>query len=258
MRSVILMYHGVSEPTTRAEARFFCPPARFSAQLSALLAEAGVQFVPLREVVRPMGTANDDKKTLQAAVTLDDGYADNYDNALPVLQTLGIPATVFQVAGLVGGASEWTNPRRPLLDAARLRALHAAAIEIGSHTVTHPRLPSLDEQAARREMADSKARLEDLLGARVVHFAYPYGAFGSRDAWLAADCGYELACSTRPGFNRPGENLYALRRIEVYGTDSPAALLRKVRFGTNDGRLATPLQYYARRTVQRLAALGGR
>jgi hypothetical protein len=72
-------------------------------------------------------------------------------------------------------------------------------------------------------------------------------------AEAARRAGYRGAFSTQPGFNRREVDRFRIRRIDVYGTDTPAMLLRKVRLGTNDGTLSALARYYAGRVKARLA-----
>jgi len=58
-----------------------------------------------------------------------------------------------------------------------------------------------------------------VLGRPVEFFAYPYGLFDANVREMVANAGYGAACSTRSGFNRPGEDVFLLRRIDVFGTD---------------------------------------
>src|SRR4029077_7769952 len=103
-----------------------------------------------------------------ACVTFDDGYRDNIEVALPVLEACGVPATFFLVAPLLG-ASFPTGHR--VMSALQARELLALGHEIGAHSLTHPRLTQVGDEQAQREIAGSKARLEDLLGAEVRAFA---------------------------------------------------------------------------------------
>ena len=68
----------------------------------------------------------------------------------------------------------------------------------------------------------------------------------------AQQAGYQAAFSTQPGFNRQDVDRFRLRRLDVFGTDTPAALLRKMRLGSNDGSLGQSLRYGARRLLARL------
>ncbi|MBS0197405.1 MAG: polysaccharide deacetylase family protein [Planctomycetes bacterium] len=100
---------------------------------------------------------------------------------------------------------------RPM-DAEMLRTLHRRGHEIGSHTLTHPMLPQLDDARLRAECADSKARLEECLGAPVVGLCYPNGSVDSRVRNAAKAAGYEYACTTRPGLNRSDVDALLLHR----------------------------------------------
>jgi peptidoglycan/xylan/chitin deacetylase (PgdA/CDA1 family) len=104
------------------------------------------------------------------AVTFDDGFADTFSNALPVLTRYRIPATMFAVSDLIGGSNTWMSargfPQRKLMSRSDLGTMSTAGFGIGSHTRTHPRLPELDAEGKRREIRDSKARLEDMIGGR--------------------------------------------------------------------------------------------
>ena len=102
----------------------------------------------------------------------------------------------------------------------------------------------------------SRARLSQLLGREVRYIAYPFGHVDERVEAATRAAGYRAAFSTQSGFNRPEVNRFRIRRLDVYGTDTPAMLLRKIRLGSNEGGLAHAAGYYTRRMKSRL--LGAR
>jgi peptidoglycan/xylan/chitin deacetylase (PgdA/CDA1 family) len=132
--------------------------------------------------------------------------------------------------------------------------MSAAGFGIGSHTRTHPRLPDLDAAGKRREIRDSKTRLEDMIGGSVTAFAYPYGIFDEDARQAVEESGYRLACSTRSGFNGPDIDRYTLRRIEVFGSDNLWQFRQKLKFGTNEVSNFYPLRYYAGRILARFVS----
>lgn len=112
----------------------------------------------------------------------------------------------------------------------QVTALSRTGIEIGSHTITHPYLTSLSDDDARRELAESKQRLEGLLETRVNGLAYPFGGEGSYDdriAGIAQACGYDYAVTTVRGVNRSGGNRFKLTRTCVYMHDNPLRVFLK-------------------------------
>lgn len=92
-------------------------------------------------------------------------------------------------------------------------------LAFGAHTRTHPKLPELPIEEARHEIAESKRELEDALGVPVTTFAYPYGRVSPEVRDLVADAGFAGACGVLPGRNRPAADGFALRRVEVFGSD---------------------------------------
>lgn len=248
-RLVILMYHMLCEPRTEKEKRFACPPARFREHMTALRQE-GCHFVSMRQVETFIkGEANLPDKAV--AITFDDGFQDNYENGLPLFTALSVPATIFLITGHVGRTNAWMNQdedkQRPMMNWPQIVEMADAGIEFGGHTVSHPRLPELEDRAMREEISDCKTVLEERLGRGVRYFAYPYGLFNDAAADAVREAGYALACSTRSGFNRAHCDQYSLRRIEVHGTDPVWKLKQKITFGTNEAGVLQPLRYYWRR-----------
>lgn len=191
-------------------------------------------------------------------LTFDDGYRDNLESACPVLEETEVPGCVFVATGFVGRSNEWSGPefaRRPMLGWEDVVALNARGVSVGGHSVSHARLPDLPHPRVREEVEGCKRELEQRLGISVDAFAYPYGLFSPAVCDAVRGAGYRVAFSTRPGFNRPGDDALLLRRIEVEGSDSCRALARKVRFGTNDGRPRVALRYYADRIRARLGGV---
>jgi len=253
-RATILMYHILDTPRAEREAKYCCLPERFSEQM-AWIAETR-QPVSLDTLLAGLdGRANlpDDA----VAVTFDDGFASTFENAMPVLTRYRIPAAMFIVVNHIGGDNDWMHrrgmPQRALMDTAQIREMHAADITIGSHTLTHPKLPKCPPDKMSREIADSKAILEDILSHPVQHFAYPYGLYNDRACRFVKQAGYRSACSTRSGFNNIETDRYELRRIEVFGSDRLWNLKQKLKFGSNDASWTLPAKYYLRRALSRLS-----
>lgn len=252
--ALVLMYHQVDTPCSDREQRFCTPPEEFRRQI-AWLNGAGYRAVGLEEVVAHVtGAIRLSDKAVH--ITFDDGFVGVLEHALPALKEYGIPSTLFALPGQSGGTNEWMwrreFPRRALLSKAQLRLLADEGMIIGSHTRTHVRLPEIPPQEARAEITGSKAELEDMLGREVVHFAYPYGMFDMDVRDMVASAGYRSACSTRSGFNRPGEDCFLLRRIDIFGTDRLWEFRQKLHYGTNEASRLRPFTYYAGRAAVRL------
>ena len=218
-RVQILMYHRVGHFPGRVKAHgaLYCHLPRFKAQMR-LLRLLGYSVVSLDEAAA--GLRGD--KPLPArplVLTFDDAYVDFLDNAAPVLQAHGYPATVYAVSGLIGATSSWdagVGPEpAPLMSAAQLREIQAMGFTIGSHSVSHPRLAGLDEARIRAELTGSKHALEDLLGRPVEHFCYPYGSHDLRAVEAAAEAGYHTATTCLRTSATPADDPLSLPRKSV-------------------------------------------
>ncbi len=248
----ILMYHRIA-PDGR-DPRYTVSPRQFENHMQFLVA-AGYQVIDLDTLLLGL----DGRRALPAktvAITFDDGFQDTHDNACPVLKRLGFPAAFFLVTGLMGRHPQWTGNQHHAgarrLDWGAARTLCADGFTVGSHSTTHPALDELNTDRAVQEVADSKRALEDGLGIPVRFFAYPYGRFDGRVRDVVRSAGYEAACSTHSGFNTDQTDRYALRRLDICGTDSLRRFIRKLDFGTNDASLTSALRYYGRRAGVRL------
>lgn len=226
-----------------------------------------------------------------AVLTFDDGYADNHDVALPLLQRHGLPCTFFIATGFLNGGRMWNDTlieslrlsRLPELDlrglvdaqgqdlgrhalpvsvgarrellhgliprvkylapserlacvaaigaraevdlpddlmmsSDQVRALRAAGMQIGAHTVTHPILSTLDQRQAADEIAHSRDSLQTLLGERVGLFAYPNGKPGvdylpDVHPAMVRELGFDAAVSTTWGASRHGDDVFQIKRF---------------------------------------------
>jgi peptidoglycan/xylan/chitin deacetylase (PgdA/CDA1 family) len=217
-----LCYHAVSAGW---EHGLSLAPATFERQLRALL-RAGFRPATAAEVARGRGRL--------LHVTFDDAYR-SIAPALDALERLGIPASVYACSAHAdrGGAplsvpELEAQPQDELatMDWDALRSLARRGFEVGSHTVSHPRLTHLADEALRRELEVSKERIETELGRPCPLLAYPYGDDDARVHAAARAAGYELAFAL-PGKARPRDPL-ALPRVGVYRKDSLPRLGAKV------------------------------
>ena len=102
-----------------------------------------------------------------------------------------------------------------------------AFIAIGSHTVTHPLLSSLPAAEQAREVSESKATLQSILGNPIASFAYPFGGktdYTATTIALLREAGYEFACSTLDGTVHSGGDPFQLPRLQVPDVDGDGFL----------------------------------
>ncbi len=253
-RVPILLYHRILRPGETGDPRMTVPQDRFEQQLTHL-AEAGYTCVPLSALVDYVRNAAQ-VPPRSFAVTFDDGFLDTYRLAWPVLQRHAITATVFLVADRIGGQSEWmrVEPWGPqlLMDREQILEMQEGGIEFGSHGLTHAHLTRLDPDAISEELQTSRARLGDLLGREVTTFAYPYGEWDTRVRESVERAGYRAAASVLAGWNHPGTDPLALRRIVVSGSDSGQALLLKMLLGDHRFRWRSLAVLLGRAAARRL------
>ncbi|MGF6114725.1 peptidoglycan/xylan/chitin deacetylase (PgdA/CDA1 family) [Janthinobacterium lividum] len=272
----ILIYH-------RVLAR---PDPLFPGEVDAALFQRQLRLLqrfytplPLSDAVRRLQDGSLPPRA--ACITFDDGYADNAQVALPLLQRHGLHATFFIATGYLDGGQMWNDTvveavrqaAGPMLDlrvhglgtfpvaslaqrqaaiatllgqikyqpfarrqqlamqirrqagatagpaamlsTAQLRQLHAAGMELGAHTASHPILSTLAERAAQRDIAHGKQQLEALIQAPVSLFAYPNGKagrdYGAPHVAMVKDLGFKAAVATDWGVARPGAGLDLLQ-----------------------------------------------
>jgi peptidoglycan/xylan/chitin deacetylase (PgdA/CDA1 family) len=247
----MLMYHSVI-PTERVPAwPWAVSLQRFREQLDFLV-DAGWSTPTMREL-----THEPERLTQRSVViTFDDGYIDNLA-ACEELQRRSMRATWFMVSGSLGVEPAWPADGRPsgrLLNAMELREMQSAGMEIGSHTVSHARLTQIDDSHLRSELVESKHALENILGAEVGSFAYPYGAWDARCEAAVQVAGYARACTTRTGWSLTDNNTYRLRRLTVFNSDTPSSLARKLVFASHDVSWPSLAGYLKRQLMARLGA----
>ena len=166
-------------------------------------------------------------------ITFDDGFRECASVAAPAMEAHGFSATFFLVAGLMGDSSRWLVAERgiefPIMSWDDARQLERAGHRCESHSMTHPRLAELSPGVCREELARSRAMLEDELGHPVRYLAYPFGSENQQVRDIAADCGYDAACTVAIGISTAGDDLYALPRVPVLGTDSLLDFASRIR-----------------------------
>lgn len=253
-RFCILMYHMINEPGSRAEARYACPPARFASHLRALKRAGYAAVTPSEVELHLAGSRRLPEKAV--LISIDDGFRDNYEHAWPLLREAGMPAIIFLATSHIGGHNAWMAgdeyPERPMLGWDQVREMQSEGIHFGGHTMNHARLSSLSHDQALEELAGCHERLKAELGEAPGWFAYPYGDLDERTPQIVRKAGFDFACTTRSGFNNTDAAPLLLRRLEVYGNDTPRTLLRKIRFGSNDVSTAALARYYLGRIATRL------
>lgn len=236
--TLVLCYHAVSD---QWDSSLAVTTAGLEQQLS-ILTERGYRGVTFEDAVSKQS------QEPRVAITFDDGYLSVFEKGKPILDRFDMPATVFLPTKFGDGGTpmswpgidHWLEtPARDELvpfDWSIARQLVEDGWEIGSHTVSHPRLTQLSDNDLQRELQESRQKCQEAIGISCHSIAYPYGDTNARVASAARDAGYRYGATlpTDAWPRNPGPLLVS--RVGVYRSDSPTVFKRKISRGMRQFR----------------------
>ena len=199
----ILLYHSVSN---RRDDPFAVTTEQFVRQVDAITA-SGRTALTMSEIadglcgLRPLPERC-------VGITFDDGFADTVD-AVELLELEGLRSTVYVTTGFVGSADMLSEQQLETL------AGRPDSVELGAHTVTHPRLDELALSAAEDEVRASKAALERMIDRSVDSFAYPHGVHDAHVRDLVVRSGYRSAAAVKNAMSHGRDDPWAIARWTV-------------------------------------------
>jgi peptidoglycan/xylan/chitin deacetylase (PgdA/CDA1 family) len=222
----ILMYHRICDEGPAALSSWRVPLPDFERQI-AWLANEGYTSIGLDDWLK-LSKHDTASAARRVVLTFDDAYADFVSAAFPVLQHYGFGATMFVPTGLMGAAAEWDrefgDPAQ-LMSWAELDALVSAGVEIGAHTITHPRLTKVtDDAELAHEISVSRSELIARYGQPVSTFAYPFGDFDARVEQAIRNAGFTLAVTIDP--QSAGD--FAVGRLKISGDEPFTTFVKKI------------------------------
>lgn len=243
----VLLYHSVAEDPSDGQREYNATPDQFSQHVDAVI-QSGRRVLPFVELGERLAARNLGAERV-CAITFDDGFADNLA-ACRLLAERRVPATVFVTTSYVG--------KPGMLTPDELRQLAALpGIDVGAHSVSHPHLDAIDATEVEREVVQSRAALEEMLGDKVQTFAYPHGAYDSVARGAVESAGFVAAAAVKNALSHADDDPLAISRWSIETGVSLDAVKRVI---DGDGaplawpgtRLRTRAARRARRIRQRL------
>jgi peptidoglycan/xylan/chitin deacetylase (PgdA/CDA1 family) len=228
------MYHVINPPPAGAPfPGLYVPSDEFAAQMQALR-NAGWHAVTMDQLEAywkrgvPLGPGK------PIVLTFDNGYASQYENALPILKRLGWAGNEnIQLTGLPQSQGGLTT--------AQVRAMIADGWELDTQGISHADLITLDASQLRYQVAIARQMLRRRYGVPVNWFCYPSGHYDATVVAAVRAAGFVGSTTVIPGWASPSEDPYRLPRLRVLGGTSPAALLDQISSAESSG--APPASY---------------
>lgn len=205
---VILNYHKIEDTFNSLSVS----PGDFDDQLS-YLKEHGYQTISLEQMRKALAGEAVELPEKPLIITFDDGYRDNYTNAYPILAKYGFTGVIFVITSFL----DRNLPQYLTWDMAK-ELQDSGVMDIESHTVNHSSMTELSDDKLRRELIDSKKRIEEVLGKSPDYMAYPTGTYNLHISGIVRECGYKGAFTIKYGNVDEMTNLYAIERLPVFRT----------------------------------------
>jgi peptidoglycan/xylan/chitin deacetylase (PgdA/CDA1 family) len=230
----VLMYHVINPPPSGAPfPGLYVPADEFATQMQALKA-AGWHAVTMDQLEAYWTRGASLGPGKPVVLTFDNGYASQYENALPILKRLGwVGDENIQLSGL--------PPSQGGLSDAQVRGLIAAGWELDTQGISHADLITLDAAQLKYQVATARQILRDRYGVPVNWFCYPSGHYDAAVIAAVKAAGFVGSTTVIPGWASPSEDRYRLPRLRVLGGTSPAALLQQIAQARSSG--APPTSY---------------
>lgn len=241
---VVLLYHRLCpqaewELLTGAERNFCCPVERFEEHLRFMLAD-GYRFLSLTELHLWLDNPPARSEKL-AVLTFDDGSSSVYEHAVNITEALSIPAAVF----ITSDPDAWVHEHQPRLTAAQILELTNRGFDIGAHGVSHHGLNEMPEPKLRWELDACRQTLEGIIDAPVIDLAIPLGFYTTHVLERAAEHGYRLVFTSKPGRVQHDTHPNEIPRFTIEGQMTSNELQR----------LLSPLGIVARKLIASIKRL---
>ena len=214
----VLNYHQIND---RDENALTVHTDQFEAQMK-YLAEEGYHVITPEEMIKAWenGEKLPEKPVI---ITFDDGYADNYRNAFPILQKYNLKATIFLISDYVS-----TYPN--YLTWTQIGEMQdSGLIDFESHTLSHEQLDSTSPEETWNQLDGSKKALEWHLQKEINFLAYPCGSYDEELQQLVKKAGYKGAFTVNYGLADKSENHYILDRVPIFGCTNHTLMRFKLR-----------------------------
>ena len=228
-RIPILMYHSVDSIDRGKGLRsLHVPRWLFKLQLSILymLGYRGLDMDRLLPYLKGEKTGK------VFGITFDDGYENNYLNALPILKKYKFTATCYLLANNIGGKNYWDIQKgfasHNMMTHEHIKNWITSGMSIGSHSLTHVKLAELSKSMMKKEILESKLKLEKEFKIKINHFCYPYGASDDTTEEIVKIAEYESAVTVARGVESDSPNLFRLSRVFITHRTYPHLLLLKL------------------------------
>ncbi len=218
----ILDFHHIGTAPANADKitrSYFIEPLKFEQILKDLLDNDYRPFF-VSEVVDYLSKKQLPQEKIMA-ITFDDGNEDFYTQAWPILQKYNIKTSIYIMTG-VGGSNYLSKDQI-------IELAESGLVEIGSHTVWHPKLTKISSAEALKELTDSKKMLADLLGKDITVICYPFGLYNDQIKELAGQAGYQAGLTYDQDAWQDPDDLLALKRISIYPELNIVKLLDKLK-----------------------------
>lgn len=221
-RAVVLYYHRIGGRDVWTK-----PVEEFRNELAYL--KSRYECISFRELCDRLD-AGKPLRRRSVVITFDDGYRDNFTEAVPALNDAGLTATFFVATGFINTERQFAHDLRalergaiealnfPKLNWEDLRSMEQQGFEIGSHTVNHTNMGSADRLTIESEVKDSLVALNRELGEKPRAFSFPWGKPQDLSEYaveVAKQANYYSAVSAYGGANRRGTRLFSIRRMDV-------------------------------------------
>jgi peptidoglycan/xylan/chitin deacetylase (PgdA/CDA1 family) len=204
---LVLCYHSVGSDKTL----YSVNKEDFYKQMDYLRKKYNI--VSLEEIMKLVEKKKDLLRS-SVAITFDDGYLDVFLNAYPYFKKYDMPATIFVTTGYVEKKMLLGNKYLEILSWNEIKAMSKNKIEIGAHTITHPKLTQIDEAESRQEIIGSKMEIEKQIGKEARFFAFPSDAYNQHLINLVKQLGFKAAVGG-VGVIQKSASSFVLNRVGV-------------------------------------------
>lgn len=221
----VMAYHRVVDKIEVSRFGTSITQAKLESQIKSFL-DNGYQLVTFKDL-----KGKDIKKPM--VLTFDDGYLDNYQNLFPLLKKYNVKAVIFVLAD--SQYNHWDvdagEMRIELMNHKQMAELSKSGlVEIASHGLTHQRLTNLSDDEVKKELVQSKQKLEEIIDDKVISFAYPWGMYTEREKQFVKDAGYEFGVAVNDGCTFFYNDLFAIKRISMYGESLWQRVIRRLKW----------------------------